>query len=58
MHVLVKKEIIKWFDVTFVYPIIDSQWVRSVQYVPNKGEISMVSNAKNDLISMRLVTNW
>ncbi|KAG5568878.1 hypothetical protein H5410_064106 [Solanum commersonii] len=55
---VVKKEIIKWLDVGFIYLIADSNWVCPVQCVPKKGVISMVSNAKSEPVSMRPVTRW
>lgn len=37
-----KKEIIKLLDVGVIFPIIDSQWVSSVQCVPKKCCITVV----------------
>ena len=37
-----------------VCPIIDSSWVCTVQCVPKKGGITVVPNAKNELVPMRL----
>ncbi|XP_070002605.1 uncharacterized protein [Nicotiana sylvestris] len=55
---LVKKEIIKWLDAGVVYPISDSSWTSSVQCVPKKGGMTMVTNDKNELIPTRTVTEW
>ena len=57
MQELVKKEIIKWLDAGVIYPIVDSSWV-CVQCVPKKVGMTMVSNEKNDLVPIRLVTGW
>ncbi|XP_060216627.1 uncharacterized protein LOC132644089 [Lycium barbarum] len=58
MQEVVKKEIIKWLDAGVVFPIADSTWVSPVQCVPKKGGITVVSNAKNELIPTRTVTGW
>ncbi|XP_049372491.1 uncharacterized protein LOC125837400 [Solanum verrucosum] len=55
---VVKKEIIKWLDIGVVYPISDSHWVSPVQCVPKKGGMTVVVNAKNELVPQRLVTAW
>ncbi|XP_059291537.1 uncharacterized protein LOC132045027 [Lycium ferocissimum] len=53
MQEVMKKEIIKWLDAGVVYSIADSKWVSPVQYVPKKGSITVVPNAKNELIPTR-----
>ncbi|XP_015161812.1 RNA-directed DNA polymerase homolog [Solanum tuberosum] len=58
MQEVVKKEINKWLDVGVVYPISDSHWVSPVQCVPKKGGMTIVVNAKNELVPQRLVTGW
>ncbi|XP_059310579.1 uncharacterized protein LOC132061921 [Lycium ferocissimum] len=58
MQEVVKIEIIKWLDAGVVYPISDSSWVSPVQCVPKKGGITVVANAKNELIPTRTVTGW
>ena len=58
MQEVVKKEIIKWLDDGFIYPINDSSWVCPVQCVPKKGEMNVVPNEKNELVPMRTVTGW
>ena len=58
MKEVVKKEIIKWFDVGVIYPITDSSWVCHVQFVPKKGGMNVVPNEKNELVPMRTVTGW
>ena len=49
MQKVVKKEIIKWFDASVIYPITDSSWVCPVQCVPKKGGMIVVPNEKNEL---------
>ncbi|KAL5542934.1 hypothetical protein UlMin_010644 [Ulmus minor] len=58
MKEVVKKEIIKWLDAGIIYPISDSSWVSPVQCVPNKGGMTVVENAKNELIPTHVVTGW
>ncbi|KAL5563392.1 hypothetical protein UlMin_033139 [Ulmus minor] len=58
MKEVVKKEIIKWLDAGIIYPISDSSWVSHVQCVPKKGGMTVVENAKNELIPTRVVTGW
>ncbi|XP_060181201.1 uncharacterized protein LOC132610807 [Lycium barbarum] len=58
MQEAVKKEIIKWLDVGVVYPVADCKWVSPVQCVPKKGGITVVPNAKNELILTRTITGW
>lgn len=41
-----------------VYPNLDSKLVSTVQYVPKKEGMIVVSNDKNMLIPLRLVTGW
>ncbi|KAA0045333.1 Retrovirus-related Pol polyprotein from transposon 17.6 [Cucumis melo var. makuwa] len=50
MKEVVKKEIIKWLDAKVFYPIAESEWVSLVQYVPKKGEMTVVENEKNEFI--------
>lgn len=38
MKEVVKKEILKWLDAGFIFPISDSRWLTSVQCVPKKEE--------------------
>ncbi|XP_060177991.1 uncharacterized protein LOC132607926 [Lycium barbarum] len=37
---------------------LDNKWVSPVQRVPKKGGITVVPNAKNELILTRIVTRW
>ncbi|XP_059285945.1 uncharacterized protein LOC132039490 [Lycium ferocissimum] len=58
MQEVVRKEIINWLDAGVVYPNADSKWVSPVQHVSKKGGITVVPNAKNELIPTRMVTGW
>ena len=58
MQEVVKKEVVKLFDVGIIYPISDSTWVSLVQVVPKKGGITVVKNDNNKLIPIRTVTSW
>lgn len=55
---VVKKEIIKLLDVGIIYPILYSIWVSTVQVVLKKDGMAVVSNEKNELIPMRVITEW
>ncbi|KAM2494597.1 hypothetical protein ACFX1W_034676 [Malus domestica] len=56
MMEVVKKEIIKLLDCGVVYPISDSRWVSPVQCVPKKSGVTVVANAKNELVPQRIQT--
>ncbi|XP_062110242.1 uncharacterized protein LOC133822051 [Humulus lupulus] len=58
MKEVVRKEVIKWLDYGIVYPISDNSWVSSVQCVPKKGGVTVVTNDNNELIPTRTVTGW
>ncbi|GJV19638.1 reverse transcriptase domain-containing protein [Tanacetum coccineum] len=58
IHDVIKKEVEKLLDAGLIYPISDSPWVSPVHYVPKKGGMTVVKNAKNDLIPTRLITGW
>ena len=55
---VVKKEVLKWLNVGFMYAISDSSWVSPMQVVPKKWGMTMVKNEKKELISTRTVTGW
>ncbi|XP_039020906.1 uncharacterized protein LOC120152866 [Hibiscus syriacus] len=55
---MVMKEIIKWLDAGVIYPISNSSWVSRMQYVPNNGGVTVVSNENNKLFPTRTVTGW
>ncbi|CAN6562672.1 unnamed protein product [Malus baccata var. baccata] len=58
MMEVVKKEIIKLLDCGVIYPISDSRWVSPVQVVPKKSGVTMVKNAKHELVPTRIQTGW
>ncbi|CAN6552298.1 unnamed protein product [Malus baccata var. baccata] len=58
MMEVVKKEIIKLLDCGVIYPISDSRWVSPVQCVPKKSGVTVVANAKNELVPQRIQTGW
>jgi len=51
-----KKKVLKLLDVGMIYSIFDSNWVSSVQVVPEKGDITVVKNDNNQLIPTRTIT--
>ncbi|CAN6677958.1 unnamed protein product [Malus baccata var. baccata] len=58
MMEVVKKEIIKLLDCGVIYPISDSRWVSPVQCVLKKSIVTVVTNAKNELVPTRIQTGW
>lgn len=58
MQDVVKKEIIKWLDVSIIYPISYGQRVSLVQCVPKTGDMTVVANEENELIPTRIITRW
>ncbi|GJT00009.1 reverse transcriptase domain-containing protein [Tanacetum coccineum] len=58
IHKVIKKEVIKLFDVGLIYLIFDSPWVSPVHCVPKKGGMTVNENEDNELIATRLVTGW
>ena len=48
---VVKKEVLKLWDVGVIYPIVDSKWVSPTQVVPKKSGVTVVANENNELIS-------
>ena len=53
---VVRKEVLKWLNVSFIYAISDSSWVSPVHVVPKKGGFTVIRNEKNELIPTRTVT--
>ena len=53
---VVKKEILKWMNVGFIYAISESPWASLVHVVPKKGGFIVIRNEKNELIPTRTVT--
>ena len=58
MKQVVKKEVLKWLKVGFIYAISDSSWVSPVQVVPKRGGMTVVQNEKYELLSTRIVIGW
>ena len=58
MKEVVRKEVLKWMNVGFIYAISDSPWVSPVHVVPKKGGFTVIRNEKNELIPTRTVTGW
>ena len=56
MKKIVRKEVLKWLNVGFIYVILDSPWVSLIHVVPKKGGFRMIRNEKNELIHTRTVT--
>ena len=50
MNEVVRKEVLKWLNVGFIYAISDSPWVSLVHVVPKKGGFTVIRNEKNELI--------
>ena len=55
---VVKKEVLKWLNVGFIYAISDIPWVSPVHVVPKKGGFTVIRNEKNELIPIRTLTGW
>ena len=55
---LVRKEVLKWLNVGFIYAISNSPWVSPVHVVPKKRGFTVIRNKKNELIPIRTVTGW
>ena len=56
MKELVKKEVLKWLNVRFIYAISYSPWVSPVHVVPKNGGMTVIGNEKNEMIPIRTVT--
>ena len=56
MKEVVKKEVLKWIHVGFIYTISDIFWVSPMQVVSKKGGMNVVKNDKDELISTHTVT--
>ena len=50
MKEVVKKEVLKWLNASFVYAISDSSWVSPTHVVPKKSGFTVIRNEKNELI--------
>ena len=58
MKEVVRKEVMKWLNVGFIYAILDSPRVSPVHVVPKKGRFIVIKSEKNELIPIRTVTGW
>ena len=58
MKEVVRKEVLKWLNVGFIYAISDSSWVSPVYVVPKKGGFIVIRNEKTELIPIRTMTGW
>ena len=58
MKEVVRKEVLKWLNVGFIYVISDNPWVSPVHVVPKNGGFIVIRNEKNELIPIRTVTGW
>ena len=56
MKEVVKNEILKLLDAGISYPIADDKWVSLMQVVRKKSGVTVVKNAKNELVPIKLVT--
>ncbi|CAM8910902.1 unnamed protein product [Rhodiola kirilowii] len=55
---VVKKEVLKLLDAGIIFSVANSKWVSPIHVVPKKGGMTVVKNAKNELIPTRTVTGW
>ena len=58
MKEVVRKEVLKLLNASFIYAISDSPWVSPVHVVPKKGGFTVIRNEKNELIPTRTMTGW
>ena len=58
MKEVIRKEVLKLLNASFIYAILDSPWVSPVHVVPKKGGFTVIINEKNALIPTRTVTGW
>ena len=58
MKEVVRKEVLKLLNASFIYAISDSPWVSPIHVVPKKGGFTVIRNEKNELIPTRTVTRW
>ena len=58
MEEVIRKEVLKLLNASFIYAISDSPWVSPVHVVPKKGGFIVIINEKNKLIPIRTVTGW
>ena len=56
MKEVIRKEVLKWLNASFIYAISNSSWVSPVHVVPKKGGFTVIRNEENELIPTRTVT--
>ena len=56
MKEVVRTEVVKLLDAGIIYSISDSSWVSPVQVVPKKSRVTVITNADNELIPIRVTT--
>ena len=56
MKDVIRKEVLKWLNVRFIFAISDSPWVSPVHVVPKKGGFTVIRNERNELIPTRTMT--
>src|SRR4051812_31355877 len=56
MKEVVRNEILKLLDVGVIFPISDSKWVSPIHVVPKKSGITVVKNASDEMVPMRVQT--
>ena len=58
MKDVVRKEVLKWLNVGFIYAISENPWGSPIHVVPKKGGFTVIKNERNELIPTRTVTGW
>ena len=58
MKEVLKKEVLIWLHVGFIYAISDSSWVSPVQVVPKYGLMTIVKNDIDEIISTCTIIGW
>ena len=56
MKEFVRNEVLKWLNVGFIYPILDSPWVSPIHAIPKNGGFTVIRNEKKELILTSIVT--
>ena len=55
---VVRKEVLKWLNASFIYAISNSSWESPVHVVPNKGGFTVIRNEIKKPIPTRTMTGW
>lgn len=58
MKEAIRKEVLKCLDNGIIYPISDSKCVSSIQVVPKKSDVTIVTFATNELIPTHNQIEW